>query len=140
MTKPQVEPLNSALNHMAHHGQERLRYTTLLTRGLSLRAVTMRGAGCKRWKTMHSMSQQSRSVSSLPPFGAVTHRFRTSGTLSPPPPVRLLAGSGALHGGGSARSTMGHHFQVDFFKSSLRILFTHVLLSSPPLAPVVYVS
>ena len=132
MTKPQVEPLNSALNHMAHHGQERLRYTTLLTRGPSLRAVTMRGAGCKRWKTMHSMSQQSTSSPpSLPPFGAVTHRFRTSGTLSPPSAVRSLAGSGALHGGGSARpSTMGHHFQVDFFKSSLRILFTHVLLSS----------
>ena len=31
---------------------------------------------------------------------------------------------GALYAG--LPRTMGHHFQVDFFKSSLGILFTHV--------------
>ena len=60
----------------------------------------------------------------LPSFGVVTHRFRTSGTLSPPCSVHRTQ----RHVMRPPRCTMGHHFQVDFFKSSLRILFTHVLL------------
>ena len=87
-------------------------------------------------KAPASKSRSAGAAGFSPSFGAVTHRFRTSGTLSPPPFVRSLVRGGRItcRWVGSAPPsppppyTMGHHFQVDFFKSSLRILFTHVLL------------